>query len=66
MKLKMQNDLAFRLADSGAEIERLHNTTDSQSANNLTVNHVTNIFNDSVISGDINIGDISKDKNKNH
>ena len=42
-----------------------HNSADSQSTNNLTVNHVTNVFNDSVISGDINIGNTIRDENQN-
>lgn len=42
-----------------------HNAADSRYANNLTVNHVTNVFNDSVISGDINIGNTIRDENQN-
>lgn len=42
-----------------------HNVADSQSTNHLTVNNVTNVFNDSVITGDINIGNTIRDKNQN-
>ena len=42
-----------------------HNAADNQSANDLTVNHVTNVFNDSVITGEINIGNTIRDENQN-
>lgn len=67
MKFKVLEGISQPMANQNdAEvIEKSHNVVGSRSANNLTVNHVTNVFNDSVISGDINIGNTIRDENQN-